>query len=80
MNDIWISYNGKKPLSPQKIKGYEKLSEANQRIFTSFLKNYYERFEYPEDNQPTEVLAQENYLKVTFKDKWLHIINSDCWY
>ena len=82
MKTNWLSYNGKSLISPGNVKGYNKLSEVNKQLFTSFLTNFYKVWEYPEDHQPIKVefIGKENFLKATFAKEWFHVTNANNWY
>ena len=80
MTDEWINYKGDKLTSPEQVKGHNKLSDSDKRLFTEFLQHFYKAWEYPEDHLPIKVEAAKGYLKVTFNDMWLHVLNASTWY
>lgn len=76
----WISYKGDALTPPEKVKGYNKLSEENKKLFTAFLKNFYKVWGEPEDHQPVKVTSKETYLRVDFNGEWYHVTGPSSWY
>lgn len=63
------------------IKGYYKLNSVDQFVFDSFLKRFYEAWEYPEDHKPVGIKVEKGYLRVDLNDgSWLHVKANGEWY
>lgn len=63
------------------ISGFSNLSEHNKQLFTTFLKNFYAAWEYPERWIPKKVSYAGEYLRVDFKNGiWLHVLDVNTWY
>lgn len=81
----WTSYKGDVLAKPENVKGYSKLSEECKKLFAAFLENFYKAWEYPEEHMPTKVCFKKDrsnsgYLRVDFKDMWLHVKGPNVWY
>ncbi|NLW90973.1 MAG: hypothetical protein GXY34_05170 [Syntrophomonadaceae bacterium] len=63
----------------EQVKGFNKLSEAHKQIFKDFLKNWYGRWDHPENHQPLRVGFKRDksagaYLRVDMSDgDWYHV-------
>lgn len=83
MNE-WISYKGDALTAPEDVKGYNKLSEENKKLFTAFLNNFYKAWGEPEDHQPVKVKFVKDrsgpYLRVDFNGEWFHVTGPNTWY
>lgn len=70
-----------KMFETKKIKGYYKLNSIDKLIFDSFLKRFYEAWEYPEEHKPVAVNVQKGYIRVDLNDgSWLHVKANGEWY
>jgi len=67
-------------IKPSAVKGYKNLSLENRKLIEDFLEKYYRVYEYPEEHQPVSVKKGEGYLRVNFKNYWLHVIDKNTWY
>jgi len=78
----------------QTTKGYDGLTQADQRLFDKFLSNFLDRWEFPKEWQPVSVFrtkdkANGKYLRVDFtrtyydgtkRESWFHVIDENTWY
>lgn len=81
----WTSYKGDSLTSPSEVKGYSKLPEECKKLFEAFLRNFYKVWEYPEEHTPIKVVLKKyrvngSYLRVEFKNEWLHVTGPNTWY
>ncbi|WP_411680454.1 hypothetical protein [Clostridium thailandense] len=81
----WTSCKGDALKKPEEIKGYVGLSEEHKKLFIAFLRNFYNTWDHPEEHIPTKVCLKKSkasgaYLKVDFKNEWLHVKGSNTWY
>lgn len=81
----WTSYKGDGLTKPEEVEGYDKLSEEHKKLFTAFLRNFYNAWEHPEEHIPTKVClrkdkANGSYLKVDFTNEWVHVKGPNTWY
>ena len=81
----WTNFKGDALVKPEEVKGYDELIDSHKELFAAFLNNYYKGWEYPEDHMPLKVTFKSdndagNYLRVDFKDCWLHVKNQNTWY
>ncbi|AGK99034.1 hypothetical protein [Clostridium pasteurianum] len=63
------------------IKNYNRLGSNAKKAFDSFLKRFYNAWEFPEDHKPIAVNMCKGFLKVDLNDgSWLHVTPSGEWY
>lgn len=56
------------------IKGYNKLTGNDRKVFDKFLKDYYKGWEFPQEHEPISVKVKKGFLRVKFIDgSWLHV-------
>lgn len=82
----WVSYKGDPLTKPENVKGFNHLNDADKLLFSRFLKNFYERWEFPEEHLPISVRkdwdkANGHFLRVCFhNNRWLHVKDTTTWY
>lgn len=65
----------------KKIKGYNKLGPNAKKAFDSFLKRFYNAWEFPLDHTPVKVSMWKGFLRVDLNDgSWLHVTPRGEWY
>jgi len=70
----------------ENVKGFKKLSNDYKILFSEFMENFLNRWEYPENHIPFKVRLKNDksngtYLRVDFVDgDWLHVKSASCWY
>lgn len=75
----WTSYKGDILTKPEDVKGYSKLCEEHKKLFTTFLRNFYNVWEYPEEHVPTKVCLKKDKENGTYlRDQILGIRRCYC--
>jgi hypothetical protein len=70
----------------EEVRGFDRLSREDQRLFQEYLKNFYAAWEFPEQWIPVKVVRKYDrgngsYLRVDFTgSRWLHVKNAATWY
>lgn len=83
-NIPWTSWQGCILRRPNQVAGFHKLIKNHQELFTAFLKNFYDRWEFPEKHQPKKVRYIKDkipYLRMDCEDGiWFHILSPTRWF
>lgn len=63
------------------IKNYNRLGLNAKKAFDSFLKRFYNAWEFPLDHTPVKVSMGKGFLRVDLEDgSWLHVKPNGEWY
>lgn len=80
----WTSFRGCVLKKPDQVTGFNTLNESHRELFTAFLKNFYDRWEFPEKHQPKKVRYVNDkmpYLRVDCSDGlWFHVLSPTRWF
>jgi hypothetical protein len=81
-----LSYKGDELKDPEKVRGFNLLSDFNKELFRQFIVNFYNAWEFPERHVPIKVALKRDkfngtYIRVDFKSgDWYHVKGPYTWY